>query len=195
MNKIISFFIAALLFSSSVLADIFEHVVNIADDDTLNLLTEKKKIIKIRLAGIDTPEKGQPFWKKSKNFLSSLVLEKDIIVKDSTKDHYGRTGTVANVYVSDNWINAELVKTETAWMYRKYTKNKILLQIEKESQEKKSSKKTEISTKKINNFDCKSKKYCKEMSSCEEARFYLNQCGMSRLDRYKDGIPCENLCN
>lgn len=36
--------------------------------------------------------------------------------------------------------------------------------------------------------------YCKEMSSCEEAKFYLNQCGIGKLDRDSDGIPCENVC-
>lgn len=36
--------------------------------------------------------------------------------------------------------------------------------------------------------------YCKEMSSCEEAKFYLNQCGIGKLDRDGDGIPCENVC-
>jgi len=42
---------------------------------------------------------------------------------------------------------------------------------------------------------CKSnKKYCKHMSSCSEARFYLNTCGRKRLDRDKDGIPCESIC-
>lgn len=38
------------------------------------------------------------------------------------------------------------------------------------------------------------KRYCKEMRSCEEAKYYLNQCGLSRLDRDKDGIPCESIC-
>ncbi|MGY6771861.1 excalibur calcium-binding domain-containing protein [Gallibacterium sp. ZY190522] len=38
------------------------------------------------------------------------------------------------------------------------------------------------------------KRYCKEMRSCEEAKFYLNQCGLSRLDRDKDGVPCESIC-
>ncbi|ELY1969283.1 hypothetical protein BHR43_17565 [Aeromonas salmonicida subsp. salmonicida] len=36
--------------------------------------------------------------------------------------------------------------------------------------------------------------YCKDMGSCEEAEFALEQCGRSRLDRDKDGIPCENVC-
>ena len=32
------------------------------------------------------------------------------------------------------------------------------------------------------------------MKSCAEAKFYLNQCGVTRLDRDKDGIPCETIC-
>lgn len=36
--------------------------------------------------------------------------------------------------------------------------------------------------------------YCKNMQSCEQAQFYLKQCGATRLDRDNDGIPCENVC-
>ena len=43
-------------------------------------------------------------------------------------------------------------------------------------------------------FTCGSKRVCKEMSSCDEAYFYLNQCGLQRLDRDHDGIPCEAIC-
>ncbi|MGE4384109.1 MAG: excalibur calcium-binding domain-containing protein [Arcobacter sp.] len=43
-------------------------------------------------------------------------------------------------------------------------------------------------------FKCQSKKTCKQMSSCKEAIFYLNECGLSKLDRDKDGIPCESIC-
>ena len=43
-------------------------------------------------------------------------------------------------------------------------------------------------------FSCGSKTTCGQMSSCEEAKFYLNQCGLSRLDGDKDGTPCESLC-
>ncbi|KAA6209004.1 excalibur calcium-binding domain-containing protein [Avibacterium paragallinarum] len=37
------------------------------------------------------------------------------------------------------------------------------------------------------------KRYCKEMRNCEEAKYHLKQCGLSRLD--KDGIPCESICH
>lgn len=43
-------------------------------------------------------------------------------------------------------------------------------------------------------FSCADSKYCKEMSSCAEAKFHLNECGESRLDRDGDGVPCENVC-
>ena len=42
---------------------------------------------------------------------------------------------------------------------------------------------------------CGSKRYCRQMNSCEEARAFLNQCGLSRLDGDKDGLPCEALCD
>lgn len=43
-------------------------------------------------------------------------------------------------------------------------------------------------------FSCGSKRFCKHMNSCAEARFYLTECGLGRLDRDKDGIPCESIC-
>ena len=43
-------------------------------------------------------------------------------------------------------------------------------------------------------FTCGSKRYCKQMTNCEEAKFYLNECGLSSLDGNNDGVPCEVLC-
>lgn len=42
-------------------------------------------------------------------------------------------------------------------------------------------------------YDC-ARKYCKNMESCEEAKYKLKQCGHKSLDRDKDGVPCENIC-
>ena len=44
-------------------------------------------------------------------------------------------------------------------------------------------------------FSCAGKTKCGQMTSCTEAEFYLNNCGVSRLDGDKDGVPCESLCN
>lgn len=43
-------------------------------------------------------------------------------------------------------------------------------------------------------FSCGVKKTCGSMSSCNEAYYYLNTCGQSKLDKDKDGVPCESLC-
>lgn len=43
-------------------------------------------------------------------------------------------------------------------------------------------------------FSCGGKRFCKDMNSCAEACSYLNECGLGRLDKDKDGIPCESLC-
>jgi endonuclease YncB( thermonuclease family) len=44
-------------------------------------------------------------------------------------------------------------------------------------------------------FTCSGKTKCGQMTNCAEAQFYLNSCGISRLDGDKDGVPCETLCN
>ena len=43
--------------------------------------------------------------------------------------------------------------------------------------------------------DCSAKRYCKDMSICDEAKAYLIQCGYKNLDRDGDGVPCEALCD
>jgi endonuclease YncB( thermonuclease family) len=43
-------------------------------------------------------------------------------------------------------------------------------------------------------FTCAGKRYCREMTSCAEAKFYLTVCGVRSLDGDKDGVPCEILC-
>jgi hypothetical protein len=43
-------------------------------------------------------------------------------------------------------------------------------------------------------FTCAGKRYCREMTSCEGAKFYLTVCGVRSLDGDGDGVPCERLC-
>ena len=83
-------------------------VIKIADGDTLTLLTDDKRQVKIRLAEIDTPEKGQPYGKKAKQKLSELVFSKQIRVSMKDVDRYGRI--IGRVYVGDFDVNAELAR-------------------------------------------------------------------------------------
>jgi len=82
-------------------------VVSIADGDTLTILTVPNKQVKIRLAGIDTPEKAQPFGMNTKQALAALTFQKQATVEVETIDKYGRT--VGRVYVQGSDVNAELV--------------------------------------------------------------------------------------
>src|SRR5438128_138901 len=77
------------------------------------------KAEKIRLHGIDCPEKGQPFGTKAKQFTSSLAFGKGVTVHVKDTDRYGRT--VADVILADGRsLNRELVRAGLAWWYRKY---------------------------------------------------------------------------
>lgn len=49
-------------------------------------------------------------------------------------------------------------------------------------------------TNSVQGYSCGSKTTCGEMTSCSEARYYLNSCGLSRLDGDSDGTPCESIC-
>lgn len=46
-----------------------------------------------------------------------------------------------------------------------------------------------------NQLSCGAKRFCSKMASCAEACLYLTQCGLTRLDMDKDGVPCEKLCS
>jgi len=112
-------------------ATIYGKVVHIADGDTLTILIEGNKQVKIRLAGIDTPEKAQPFGNKAKQALAALTFQKQASVDVETKDRYGRSVGRVNVQGLD--VNAELVKQGMAWVYRKYTNDQRLYALEAEA--------------------------------------------------------------
>lgn len=97
------------------------HVVGITDGDTITLLDSTKTQHKIRVAGIDAPEKKQPFGQHSKEFLSDLAFDKDLTIEWAKKDHYGRiVGKLINKQGRD--LNLEQVKSGMAWHYKKYEK-------------------------------------------------------------------------
>ena len=118
-----------LLVNVLVQAETLEgKIVKIADGDTLTLLTSTKDQVKIRLAGIDTPERKQPFGNRAKQALAKLAFQKQALIEAETKDRYGRT--VGVVFVDGLNVNHELVKQGMAWVYRKYNKDKALYELE-----------------------------------------------------------------
>ncbi len=117
---LLSFF--SLLLSFSLHAQTEGKVVAVADGDTFTLLTEDKKQIKVRLYGIDCPERKQAFGQVAKDFTSEAVFGKWVRLSKEGKDRYGRT--VAIVELEDGRIlNEMLLQAGLAWHYKRYDKN------------------------------------------------------------------------
>ena len=95
-------------------------VVGLADGDTVTVLDEQKQQHKIRLAGIDAPERKQPYADASRKHLASLVFGKTVEVRFHKKDRYGRL--VGTVYLEGSDVNLLQVTAGLAWHYKAYEK-------------------------------------------------------------------------
>ncbi len=125
------FFSFALLASQTLAADFTGRVVGVADGDTITVLHNGKGE-RIRLHGIDCPEKRQAFGKRAKQLTSNLVFGKTVTVQAVDRDRYGRT--VGVVLLPDGRsLNHELVRAGLAWMYRRYTNDQSLSDLEEEA--------------------------------------------------------------
>jgi endonuclease YncB( thermonuclease family) len=98
--------------------DLTGRVVRITDGDTVSILDKTNTQHKVRLYGIDTPERDQPYGKSAKQALAHWVDEKDVDVVVVETDSYGRT--VGTLYREGTNINAAMVSGGHAWWYRHY---------------------------------------------------------------------------
>jgi endonuclease YncB( thermonuclease family) len=109
--------ILSIVMSTAAFAGEFTgKVIGVADGDTITVLSvdgDTKTPVKIRLAGIDTPEKAQDYGAKAKKALSSQIHGKTVKVVYTEKDRYGRT--IGDVYWGKRWINLEMVAA--GWAY------------------------------------------------------------------------------
>lgn len=221
MKKYIA--ILLLTISGSAYADISGKVVAVTDGDTIKVLDSNNVQHKVRLTGIDAPEKAQPFGKVSRKHLASMVAGKEVRVESSKTDRYGRV--LGKVWVQPRdctscgkTLNANhaQILSGMAWWYQYYAKDQPTKDRERYKSAVSEAKKMKRGLWSESNaippwawrkgqrdstvnlaaakFQCGSKRYCKEMTSCEEAKFYLQKCGLSRLDGDKDGIPCKSIC-
>jgi endonuclease YncB( thermonuclease family) len=95
-------------------------VVSIADGDTQTLLDDSKTQHKIRLAGIDAPEKGQAFGTKARENLAAKVFRQKVRIEVIDVDRYRRE--VGRIFLGDRFINMEMVRDGFAWRYVQYDK-------------------------------------------------------------------------
>lgn len=207
--------VAALLLlpvASVAMAETIEgRVVGITDGDTFTLLTPDLQQVKVRVAEIDAPERGQPYATRSRQQLASLLFQKDVTVPIQVVDRYKRP--VGRPMVGDVDVAAEMIRSGAAWVYRSYSDDAELYALERTAKAerrglwslpefervspwnyRKGERAEDHSTDAAPAFQCGSKTYCREMLSCSEARFHLESCGLTRLDGDGDGVPCEAIC-
>jgi len=137
MTKLLVASLFATFFSSLVSAsEITGPVISILDGDTIEVL-HNTRAERIRLSGIDCPEKGQAYGQRAKQAASGLVYGKDVRLLTHGLDKYGRT--LADVLLADGTnVNHTLVKDGWCWWYRKYAPGDTVLEgLEKEAREAK----------------------------------------------------------
>ena len=91
------------------------RVVSVADGDTLDVMTKDNRRVRIRLEGIDSPERGEPFSNAARNFTRGLAFDKTVQLKVQDVDRYGRL--VARVTSGGKDLSVELVTAGLAAHY------------------------------------------------------------------------------
>ncbi len=125
MKSIIAFFLRLLGFSHAASASdssrmqvrtLWGRCEFVQDGDSLRFLPEgTNECVRIRLYGIDAPEKGQDFAGQSRQLLVKLTRRKRLRVEVQDVDRYGRY--VAKVYVGSTYVNEEMLRAGLAWFY------------------------------------------------------------------------------
>jgi endonuclease YncB( thermonuclease family) len=195
-------------------------VVGVHDGDTLMVLREGRGV-SVRLDEIDAPELGQAYGRQSRQSLAGLCFGRIAHVREQGRDKYGRM--LGRVSCSGTDVNAEQVRRGFAWFYAQYGRDLALRGFEASARARRAGLWAESNpvppwayrhgqpnggsgsearsgyggasvAGRKRQGNCGEAKTCANMATCEEAKYYLNRCGFTRLDRDRDGIPCESLC-
>src|SRR3546814_2642608 len=108
--------IALLLTCSCKVKVLTGTVVRVADGDTFTLLVTGNKQVRVRLYGIDCPERGQPHSRVATDHLKALLSKGNVWVEEMDTDRYGRT--VGMVYAGGVNVNESLLAAGLAWHSR-----------------------------------------------------------------------------
>jgi endonuclease YncB( thermonuclease family) len=189
------------------------RVIKIIDGNTLTVMLPDSFRLKVELADIDAPEKNQPHYQIAKQALSDKVFTEDVrveIVSWKKNDL-----VVGLVFLNGESMSSWMVAEGHAWVYPQDSDNLELLDMQMTAKtgmrglwalsdvervppwEWRQGKR--IGTREhavpAKAYSCGSKTSCREMTSCDEAKFYLKKCYLLRLDDDNNGIPCESLCD
>jgi endonuclease YncB( thermonuclease family) len=127
MNFLLRFLFLIFLVGVSISARAEEFtgtVTRVADGDTVTLLVENGDKIKIRLVGIDAPEKDQPHGLVSKSYLEEIIEGKQINARCEKKDRYKRW--LCKIFFGGADMNLRQVELGNAWWYRAYAKDQSI---------------------------------------------------------------------
>ncbi len=116
--RVITLFLLAFLSLAASADTLTGKVVKITDGDTLYVLDANYKEHKIRLAGIDAPERKQAYGLASRKHLATIVANKQVTIAYEKRDRYGRI--VGKVLLDGIDVCLEQVKVGLAWHYKKY---------------------------------------------------------------------------
>lgn len=127
--------ISACLGAPALASQFQGKVTRVLDGDTVEVLLDKESV-RIRLSGIDCPEKAQPFGQKAKELTSSLCFGKVVTVQEFGTDRYGRT--IGELSTDGLDVNHEIVRNGLAWWYRKYApRDTVLEKLEQQAKQEK----------------------------------------------------------
>ena len=104
------------------------RVVAIADGDTITVLDQDNQQHRVRLAAIDTPERGQPFGQAARDAIGTLCFNRFVTVRVQETDRYGRL--VGWIEADGQSVNHRLVRDGMAWHYKQYDKSPALAELE-----------------------------------------------------------------
>jgi len=183
--------------------DEYATVTNIVDGDTLDIDAGER----IRLVCVDTPERGEEYFKEAKDRLSELVLNKEVRLEKDTEERgkYGRL--LRYIWIDDELTSEILVEEGLAKAYRYPPDEKYCDRIEAAEERAKekglgiwslaSYSDSSSSSFDMDNVVCDSNFYnCGDFSTHDEAQAVYDECGsddIHRLDGDNDGLACESL--
>lgn len=108
--------------TASIGAVLIGKCTYVQDGDSLKLIPDgETEEVRVRLYGIDAPEKGQEFSNQSREHLRKLTLKKNIRVEVQDTDRYGRY--IGKVYVGSTYVNQEMLRAGLAWYYGHHADN------------------------------------------------------------------------
>ncbi len=115
---LLAFFFSCLAPASISAAEFSGRIVGVLDGDTVDVLSNDKTLVRIRIAGIDAPEKTQAFGQRAKRALSDLAFGKSVNVFWKKHDKYNRV--IGKIEVDDVDLGLAMIQLGFAWHFQKY---------------------------------------------------------------------------